>query len=260
MMQVTSLKNINLKKLIRINAKIASNSTTLTDHKKLKFYKLFNERIVLDYKAEKILDAKAEKMILFEELHNIDFVSRAEALIEDDNFTIGYYTNFINGTLLYDLHNLDFKYLLLLLLKVSKHLEILHKQKGNPIIGDFHFQNILIDDKGDDYFTDYDSYGINGINADGISNALYNYCKYMNYKINKNQEYDRLQFMLAFFDLIFQMNVLAIEYPEFKEYMKKYPILEKLEEVYLELNSSYHSLPDMYYLHELIKEEDVLKM
>lgn len=259
-MQVTYLKYINLKKLIRINKKIATNSTNLTDYKRLKFYKLFNERVNLDYKAEKILDAKAEKMNLFDKLDGIDFVSKAEALIEDDTFIIGYYTNFIKGTLLYDLHDLDFKKLFLLLLKVSKHLEILHKQKGTPVIGDFHFQNILIGEKGNDYFTDYDSYGINGIKADNISNTLYDYCEYMNYKIYKNQEYDRLQFMLALFDLIFQENILSIGYQKFKEYMEKYPALEKLEEIYFDLNSSYHSLPDIDYFHELIKEEDILKM
>ena len=133
-------------------------------------------------------------------------------------------------------------------------MQKIHNLEGRPVIGDMNFNNIGIDKNYNHYFFDLDSYGIYNMKPDDVSKVLASYCDYMNYSIEKNQDEDRLSFMLSLFSSIFGKNVYAIGVKEYDEYIEKYPLLQELKDVFLDLKMSYGEIPDLPYLHELVRK------
>ncbi len=260
MLDYIDVDDIDFKKFQIINKEIASKSTIFWDVYNNKFYKIFNESVNLSPDNMKILEQKEEKMSAFKKIEGIDFVSQATKLISNKDYVIGYQADYINAKRLYEIDTNNIKKLFIILSKISYHLMLLHHKNGNPVIGDLHFDNFLVDSNGNDYFTDYDSYGINGIEVDNFSKALTSYCDTMNYQIYDDESYDRLSFMLALFQMIFDNLITKINNKDFLKITRLYPVFEKLEEVFITLKSSYNFIPDIPYFHEIIKEEDILKM
>ena len=114
-----------------------------------------------------------------------------------------------------------------------------------------HFENILITNNNY-YFLDVDSFGIYKFLPENIPLDVYNFCNYMNYRIDKNQNLDRLGFILNFYRLIFQNNIYNVSEKQYDSYTEKYEFLSQLKEVFLDLKYSYKELPPIPYIHEVL--------
>ena len=224
---------------------VNTRSKLFLDSKNL-LYKIFNDNDVNKLKI------KSKKIELFSNIRK-SYINSPKSKITEHNIFRGYTSKYINGTCLSELDQLQFAKALL---ETSKRLSDIHELKENIVVGDMHFKNVIVDKNLKPHFIDVDSYGIDKYESDDIPLELYIYCKIMNYKIEKNQDYDRLSFVLSTFKTIFKDNLINVSPMDYKFASKKYSFLdnEKIESLYLKLRSEHSSLPDVPYIYELTKE------
>ncbi len=209
---------------------------------------------ILNYKTKEELIRKRKKLEILSQIEMPSSVVMPNKLIQGNNKLKGIITTYIDGITLCDLSQYkDFDTYLYVILNVSKDMRRIHDLYGKPIIGDMHFDNILVDFNFNHYFIDVDSYGILGIREDDISNSLSQYLSYMNYNNQASSNTDRISFMLSFFNNIFNNHILGVDEYEYDEYAEKNKILKQLKDIFLELKMSYSSIPEIPYMHELIR-------
>ncbi|MBR2712279.1 MAG: hypothetical protein IKE73_01070 [Bacilli bacterium] len=211
-------------------------------------YKILNE------KDEDILKGKEEKIELFNEF-NEEYMLDIDSKIMDENGIFrGFTSKYIKGKSLKD--SFDKKDLLIkkkVLLTISKDLERFHRLDGRPVFGDLHFSNILLDNNYLPHFLDVDSYGIGKHKADNVPFSFYTYCDYMNYKLEKNQNTDRINYFLSIIHMMFDKSLLSVSAKEFDDLSEEYKFLRDLKDVFMDLKSSYGELPDIPYIHTLVR-------
>ena len=139
----------------------------------------------------------------------------------------------------------------------SIRLSRLHRDSDRILVGDMHFDNIIIDDKGNNHFIDVESYGIQSLKPSDIPSITYNYYTWMNYYICHSSNMDKISFFLALFSSIFNKNIISVSENEYEIKSKQILILEKLKDVFLDLKYSYAEEPDMPYLYEVINDDDI---
>lgn len=246
------MKNINYfsidtSKLKSLNVESRSN-IYLDDNNTV--YKIFKSN------DNQLLNNKNKKIDLFSKIDN-DFICSPKDKIMEGNLLRGYTYDFIDGCCLYDLINKKNELIFVKsLIETSKKLKEFHNLEGKPVFGDMHFYNVIIDKDLNPHFIDVDSFGIDKYESDDIPVELYTYCTMQNYKIEKNQDYDRLSFMLSLFKVIFKDNILRVSPMDYKFTSRKYEFLDnkKLEDLYFNLRLSHSKIPEVPYIYELIRE------
>ena len=213
-----------------------------------KFYKMFS--FMSDEKRKKIED----KLDAFSELDK-EYVSNPIELIYDDNSKlVGYSQRLINGkTLFKTISDITILEKMKTLLKASKNLEDLHK--NNVIVSDMHFDNIMVNEYGEPFFIDIDSYMINGIEPFCTSSILSIYYDKKGKKVDKSINSDIIGFYLCFFERLFKREIYSVKLESYNNY-KDDEYLKKLYPIFFELNKRSNKIPEVPYLHKVLKNYD----
>lgn len=227
----------------------SENSILYTEKvKKQNVYKIYKQ------KKKEILLRKMKVLKLYSKINTSDKLVKASAIIMGDKFPKGQKEKYIETMKFSTFFDNKDPNCLYVALNCSNSLQEIHNSEGRPVIGDVQFDNIGVDRAYNHYCFDCDSYGIFNIKPSNISKVLGSYCSYMNYSLTPTQNTDRLSFMLSFFSSIFKKHIYAVSEKEYDEYAEKYPRLKELKDIFIDLKMSYGSIPDVPYLHELIKE------
>ena len=211
-------------------------------------FKIFKDKNidVLD-RREKVLDA-------YEKIDS-DYISKATTKIMKNDVLIGYGSKFLDGD---KMSTLIKKRGMLTELKdiieLSKRIERIHNNEGNPVIGDINFDNIIVEGDNNPIFINQEDFGINGIKPETISSELYHYCTVKDYDMNISQDSDRLALLLAFFYKTFGRNVIQMREFMYNDYKFLYPYLEDCKEVYEDIISNHKEMPKVPYLHSILKK------
>lgn len=248
-MERINFSSINFSKLQRLQFEEGKNAKLYTNkHFKRELYKIYNQPNL----TENI--EKEKKLEIFSKVDGIDGLVKPIALIHDDSNHIGYTTKFIDSLKLSDMKIKDNDgEILSILVKASNDLKKMHNNKQNIIVGDLHFDNIIVDRKQNPHFIDIDSYGIGEYKPNNLPNTLYSYCDYMNYDIKYSKSMDRLSFMLNTFCFIFDKNFVNISLNEYDEKTYELPFLRNMRELFIDMKNSYSEAPDVGYLDDIIK-------
>ncbi len=151
---------------------------------------------------------KLELFSNFNEEYLLDLDSK---IIDKEGILRGFTSKYIKGKVLTDYFNKkDLLVQKKVLLTISKDLERFHNLEGKPVFGDLHFNNIMLDNNFFPRFLDIDSYGIECFKAENVPYSFYVYCDYMNYKIEKNQNTDRINFFLSLIHLFFDKALISV--------------------------------------------------
>ena len=238
-MDIINYSDIDFNRLDKYNqGRFSKSDFYLLDRESL--YKIFNKES----------EEKKEVLEAFNDLDK-DYLSKTKSLIIDEKLK-GYVSKFYEAD---NLSNLINKKGLLKMMKIiletSKKLEDLHNSNGYPIVGDMHFGNIIVDSNNNPIFVDLDSFGINNISPECIPGVTSNYLSYTYNSIQKNQDIDRLSFLLNLFNKIFKRNILMLDNSVYKDYIYQYPFLESLYNEFIKLKYS-SGIPDIPYLHYVL--------
>lgn len=218
------------------------------DYDNNKFYKMFS--FMSDERRHKIED----KLEAFSELDK-EYVSNPIELIYDDNGKLmGYSQRLINGkTLFKTISDINILKKMKILLETSKNLEDLHK--NNVVVCDMHFDNIMVNEYGKPFFIDIDSFQINGIEPFCTSSILSSYYDKKGKKVDKSVNSDIIGFYLCFFERLFKREIYSVKLESYNNYMDD-ENLKKLYPIFFELNKRSNKIPEVPYLHKVLKNYD----
>ena len=87
-----------------------------------------------------------------------------------------------------------------------------------------------------------------------ISGALNDYISRKNYPVEYSQKMDRLSFLLVFLHKTFGRNFLELRSFYYNDYLYMYPFLKELKPVYEEIMKKHSEIPDVPYLHKVLKD------
>ena len=249
-MEIIDYNNINFDKLKKLENILCTNDIYVDGNK---IYKIFNQK---DNELNNIL----EKLKLFESIYLDYFIVPKEIIFKDGNF-IGIITRYIKKSDTFG--NLSYKNGILSIIEnlidVSYKLKSLHYMSDRIVVGDMHFNNIIVDKDNKNYFIDTEGYGIRDYKPSDIPSITYNFYNWMNYYPKKDRNMDRISFILSFLELIFQKNVMSISEYSYDEKSEQIKILKDLKDVYLDLKYTYYDVPTVPYLHEIIKPNHIKK-
>lgn len=238
-------KDIDFSKLPRLEDVCSVNDIYLSDDKIIKIFK--------KYKKEELGNIE-KKLELFKEKSTFDFLNIPESIIKQDGNLVGVVLPFIKNSMTLNelLRRKKIIEVLPILIDLSIDLSKLHRNK--ILVGDMHFDNIVIDDKNKDNFIDVESYGIESMKPSDMPSITYNYYNWMNYYLHHDANMDRISFFLALFSIIFDKGVISISENEYELKTEEIPILNELEDVFMDLKTQNYNEPDMPYLYELIRK------
>ena len=249
---MTNIKfeDIDFSKLSKLEDVCSTNDVYLFENKIIKIFK--------KYKQEELKDLE-KKIELLGEKSYFDFLNIPQEKIIKDNKLSGIVLPFINNSMTLNelLQRKGIVDSLSTLKDASIRLSRLHRDSDRILVGDMHFDNIIIDDKGNNHFIDVESYGIQSLKPSDIPSITYNYYTWMNYYICHSSNMDKISFFLALFSSIFNKNIISVSENEYEIKSKQILILEKLKDVFLDLKYSYAEEPDMPYLYEVINDDDI---
>lgn len=248
-MEKLEFKNLDLSKLQKLEGVLCSNKLYINNEY---LYKIFNLEIVDENQVCEI----KRKISLFDNV-NLDFLVTPEKCFYDVDVLKCVVSKFIKNSetinalvvrkgILYTLDNI---------IDASKKLQKLHYCGKNIVVGDMHFDNIIVDDKNNVYFIDTEGYGIGDFKPTFIPNVTSSFYDWMNYRQKRDINMDKVSFLLSFFGVIFEKNIMSIGEYTYDEKSEKLTFLKDLKEVYEDLKYTYHEVPDMPYLYELLPKK-----
>lgn len=208
-MQVKKLEklefnNLDLNKLQELKDVLCSNKLYI-DNEYL--YKIFNLEIVDESQVDEI----KRKISLFDSV-NLDFLVTPEKCFYDGDTLKCVASKFIkNSETINDLAiRKGVSYALDNIIDASKKLRKLHYCGKNIVVGDMHFDNIIVDDKNKVYFIDVEGYGIEDFKPTFIPNVTSSFYDWMNYRQKRDMNMDRVSFLLSLFGVVFEKNIMSI--------------------------------------------------
>ncbi len=247
-MDIINYKDINKEELERLDQRGFGYSDIFI--KDGEIYKFFN------YMSESKAKETEEKLEAVNDLEK-DYIVPTKKLIMDNGILKGYTTPFVEGETLYSLiRKRDMLKEIQTIINVSKNLEDFHNSKGHPNVGDFHFNNIMVDKNGKPLFIDIDSCGINGIKSNGTPTCLCTYFDFKGKKIEKNANTDRIALMLSIFNRLADRDIFTVSHFAYEDYTGRYPFLNQLYPIYFDLKQKKGSIPEVPYLHKVLKNYD----
>ncbi len=242
-MKVLRLEDINFKELTLLTNVSYSESALFVCGDFL--YKLYND--IGCFNREQ----KLELLFLKNGLANV--VIPTHKIIDKNSILVGCVMPYIRGANpLFDINDtkLPFEMYLEIIKNISETLKQIHNNQ--IILGDFSFDNIIIDACSNHYFVDVDCCSIGGFNFSSIStllsNFFYNMClDYSPKYINTNT--DRLAFLLSFWYKIFEMEIYFVSNKLYAEKAEQIKVLNDIK-IFFEMlvNNKYESIPDIPYL------------
>lgn len=214
-----------------------------------KIYKMFSN---LD-KEKRLI--KEKKLQALDEL-DCDYVSKAIDLIYNyDMDLVGYSQKLIKGNTLHnEITNKGILSEMKTILEVSKHLEELHK--NDIVVSYMHFGNVLVDENEESKFISADNYQIKDLKTTGTTLLLNKYFDQKRKKLENNSNTDIIGFYLSFFNEIFKREITNMKPESYNSYLSN-PFLQELYPVFFELNKRNGEIPEVPYLHKVLKNYDI---
>lgn len=248
-MEKLEFNKLDLNKLQELEGVLCSNKLYI-DNEYL--YKIFNLEIVDEDQVDEI----KRKISLFDSI-NLDFLVTPEKCFYDGDTLKCVASKFIkNSETINDLAiRKGVSYALDNIIDASKKLRKLHYCGKNIVVGDMHFDNIIVDDKNKVYFIDVEGYGIEDFKPTFIPNVTSSFYDWMNYRQKRDMNMDRVSFLLSLFGVVFEKNIMSIGEYTYDEKSEQLTFLKDLKEVFEDLKYIYHTVPDMPYLYELLPKK-----
>lgn len=142
--------------------------------------------------------------------------------------------------------------------KASFILKNIHKEQ--LLVNDISFDNILLNSEGDVFYVDF----FDGCSFGKYPGNIYSYiledylkyCKRQDMPTEESENRDRLSFLLAFWNLIFDQNIETTskrKYEKVSDHVATLQALKKYRNILLDRS---HATPEIPYMHELIKDSD----
>ena len=226
-------------------------ATFYVDKENNKLFKMFSDT----YRSESEL--KKFKLEEFDKVET-DSLSKTKEIIYDTSRTmypVGYTQELIDGDTLYSnitkkglLNNMKY------ILEASKNLEDLHQK--DIIVSYMHFINVMVDKDEKTKFISKENYQINNLKAEGTTVLLNNYFAQKNKKVEKNENSDIINFYLSLFDKIFGREIYCVKPESYNSELGTYPFLQDLYPVFIDLSKRSSKVPEVPYLHKVLKNYD----
>lgn len=245
-MQIINKRDIDFNKLNKLNWSKSTESTLYYDEEL--FYKMFADLF--------LAIRKKKKLMLLNDGNVISDVVIPNILINDGLITSGCAMERIKGARsLYKYKNSDIFMMLVYLVSLS--LKKIHNDPRNIVVGDLHFNNIIVDNKGQHHFIDFDSCMIDGIAADRLpKNLKYYVFDRGNFKFEVGKDTDRFCLFLSTLGAIFGKDIDYISEKEYDEKSEMIYTLKNMRSFFLEVKKNNKGIPDIPYLSELISIND----
>lgn len=141
------------------------------------------------------------------------------------------------------------------LIDISEELERIHLSNKKIILGDINYNNIIVDETKDDFsFIDIDGAGIKRIEPMAISFPLYEYLELRDVVYKGKQNYDRLAFLLAFYQTVFGKSFDDIKEDEFERKTDEIPFLNRSRYDFKVLKKKNKTIKEVPYFHDIFSK------
>lgn len=184
------------------------------------------------------------------------FILPKKFILDKDGIHTGYIKkNYRRTTTLYDYGEnviADIRLLNYVMLQLSSLLRKLHYY--NIVLGDFHFNNVLINRKNKLYLIDFDNIKIDELESFTISRVLSIFLKTFNIKYEDvviSKDTDNLSCLLSLLNLYFGDEFLSFDNENVFYVIKRIPILQEIIGI-LEEIIKYKSISNVPYVDELL--------
>lgn len=245
-MEMLDIRDIDFSKLEILNSIRTSESTLYYDDEL--FYKFYDNLLMASRKTRKLL--------LLNEGDVIPDVVIPNILIKNRRLNYGCAMNNIKNVS----GLIKYKYsdeFIFLVNNVSCSLEKIHSYPRNIVVGDLHFNNILVDMKGKHYFVNFDSCMIDGIPQDRLPKNLMCYVYNRgNFKFKVSNETDKLCMFLSVLGALFGKNIDDLTMNEYDKRAEQLATLKNMRNYVMEIKNNSNIIPVLPYLHELISITD----
>jgi len=245
-MENLDVRDIDFSKLEILD--VLSSEGTLYYDDKL-FYKFYDQIINIKDKEQKL-------MLLNDNPHNLNAVI-PHILIKNKNLTTGCAMNYIKD----DYSLISYKKrdnYIPLLYEVSESLMEIHNDPRNIVVGDLHFNNILVDKDKKHYFIDFDSCMVGNIKEDRLPNSLLSYIKSLGgFDFDVNSNTDRFCMILSFINSMFDKFILGLSMYDYDEKAEQIYTLKNLRKYVIDIQKAINNIPYVPYLHEVISEKEM---
>jgi len=246
-MKILDINDIDYEKLDILDVLSTESTIYFDDELIYKFY---------DNLPLATLERKRKKLFLLNEGEEIPDAIIPNILIKNKNILIASgMKRIINGNSLIKYKNTDIFILLLYVISLS--LKKIHNDPRNIAVGDLHFNNILIDDKGKHYFIDFDSCAINGIIQDRLPRSLKQYALNRgDFDFEVSHKTDKLCMLLSFVNSLFGKEIDTFSLYEYDKKAEQVQTLKNLREIFLNIKKNNIGIPNVPYLDEFISISD----
>lgn len=141
------------------------------------------------------------------------------------------------------------------LIDVSLELEEIHRNRKKIVLGDINYNNVMIDEENNDFsFIDFDGVGIKRLEPMTISAPLFEYLENRGIDYQGKQNYDRLAYLLAFYQTVFHKSIDEVSEDEFEMKTDELPFLNRSRYDFKVLKKKNKTVKDMPYFHEVFSK------
>ena len=246
-MKKIDITSINFDKLVKINDDISSESAIYHDNKMVyKIYKNFSiyelvERETHVEETSKVTNLK---------------VAAPLAKLYDQGLFCGCAMEYKRGITLAEYEKTHSKEELKdKLIDVSLELEEIHHNRKKIVLGDVNYNNVMIDEENNDFsFIDFDGVGIKRLEPMTLSAPLFEYLENRGIDYQGKQNYDRLAYLLAFYQTIFHKSIDDVSEDEFEMKTDELPFLNRSRYDFKVLKKKNKTVKDMPYFHDIFSK------
>lgn len=246
-MKKIDITSINLDKVVKINDNMSSESAIYHDNKIVyKIYKNFSIYELIEREAHVEATSK---------ITNLRVATPLAKLYNGYSFC-GCVMAYKKGITLseyektHSIEELKDK-----LIDISLELKEMHQNKEKIILGDINYKNIIVDEKSDDFsFIDFDGVGIKRMEPMTISAPLFEYLENRKIDYRGKQNYDRLAYLLAFYQTVFHKSIDEVSEDEFEMKTDELPFLNRSRYDFKVLKKKNKTVKDMPYFHEVFSK------
>lgn len=245
-MEILDIKNIDFNKL-EFFSDVNSTESSLYFAEEL-FYKLYDGFL--------LPKTKEKKLLLLNDGEKIPGVVIPNILIKNDTLLCGCAMPYIKNAHSIIKYRQSIKFIMLLY-AVSLSLKKIHNDPRNIVVGDLHFNNILIDNKSRHYFVDFDSCMIDDIPQDRLPKCFIEYVNNRGkFKFNVSSRTDKLCMFLSTINALFGKKIDDLSIKEYDIKAERISTLRNMRSYFLELKKNSTTIPDLPYLSDLISMND----
>lgn len=246
-MKKIDITSINFDKVIKINDDISSESTIYHDNKMVyKIYRNFSIRELI------------EREIHVDETSKVTNLKVATPLAKlyDHGLFCGCAMEYKRGITLaeyektHSMEEVKDK-----LIDVSLELEEIHRNRKKIVLGDVNYNNVMIDEENNDFsFIDFDGVGIKRLEPMTLSAPLFEYLENRGIDYQGKQNYDRLAYLLAFYQTIFNKSIDDVSEDEFEMKTDELPFINRSRYDFKVLKKKNKTVKDMPYFHDIFSK------